>query len=154
MHEGRQHARRAVALRPRYRVATELAYTESACLDLSEGGMFIESSEPAKPGTWVKLECSGEGGAFRGLGKVAWRRPQSGKTPGGMGIRFLKLEGDGGDVVQRLLASARDVRPSTPSVATTSTAPPLPVSRSPLWLTLAALLAMLVGAAIVLIGSR
>lgn len=150
MQEARQHERKPVSLRPRYRVATQLDYTESECSDLSAGGMFIESSEPAKPGTLVKLECSGDGGVFRGLGKVAWRRSPEGAQPGGMGIRFLKLEADGGAVVKRLMATARPAQPTRASGAVA----PVPAFRSPIWLTIAALLAMLVGAAIVLIGSR
>jgi hypothetical protein len=143
MHEARQHERRPVSLRPRYRVATRLDYTESPCLDLSEGGMFIESPAPAAPGTLVKLECSGEHGILRALGMVAWRRDGA-DAPTGMGVRFLRIEPGGGAVLRELLANA-------PAGAASLT---VPMSRGGTWVVLALAAFMLAGALVILLGSR
>ena len=145
MDESRKHERMPVSLRPRYRVATKLDYTESPCVDLSEGGMFIESPEPAQPGTLVKVECSAASGVFRALGEVAWRRPGRDDAPGGMGIRFLKLDPGGGDIVRELMASAR--LPQAAGMA-------IPMERHNTWITVAALTVMMLGAFFLAVGSR
>ena len=107
MGDTRRHERAAVSLWQRHRTPTEIDYRETACLDLSPGGMFIESRTPAKPGTLVKLVCRGDCGTFRALGHVAWNRTDDGSAPSGMGIRFLELDPHGPDVVEGMLASAR-----------------------------------------------
>lgn len=145
MNEARQHERKAVSLRPRYRLETRLDYTESPCLDLSEGGMFIESDAPAAPGTLLKVECEGPNGVFRALGRVAWSRKSEGDAPSGMGVRFLQIEPGDASVLQSVLANAR---------SSSAAAMWLPAARSPMWLTIAALLMMVVGVAIILIGSH
>ena len=107
MHEARQHERKALSLRPMYRLESWPEYAETACVDLSHGGMFIESPIPAEPGTLVKVECRNQHGLLRGLGQVVWRRSGDATTSPGMGIRFMKLDSDARNIVDGLIAGAR-----------------------------------------------
>jgi len=148
--KSRKNPRAQVTLVARYRSPTAFEYVEEHCSDLSSGGMFIESNAPAPAGTLIKLECDVDEGAgtLKGVARVVWLREQEGDgQPKGMGVKFLKLEPGGRELILQLLGERASLPPTgsipasrrswTPSVApaprassvpaaSSSKAPPLP----------------------------
>jgi len=74
--------------------------------DMSEGGLFISTSEPRNAGDKIKLsfilpEVLEE---IEVAGKVAWVNPPgSDDLPPGMGIRFLDLSEDKKELIQEVI---------------------------------------------------
>ncbi len=62
-------------------------------LDLSLGGMFIESLFPEEEGTRLRLDLQLEGRLLRLPAEVIWNRPValSGERPAGMGVAFQRV---------------------------------------------------------------
>ena len=109
MSEGhqRRYERKDVDLLPRIRPATTPEYYQAPCTNLSLGGLFLETEEPPRPGTLVKIECQvGDGGGtFGGVGVVAWQRAQAEDASPGIGIRFVRLDPGSAAVIGRVLGS-------------------------------------------------
>ncbi|HET8937572.1 MAG TPA: PilZ domain-containing protein [Polyangiales bacterium] len=101
----RKDTRAVVSLVARYRSPSTFEYVEEACCDVSLGGMFIRSKDPAAAGTLLKLECeSGVGGQIRGVARVVWLRAQHSEYgPSGMGVKFVKLDPESKDVITRIV---------------------------------------------------
>jgi len=138
--KSRKNPRAAVSLVARYRSPTAFEFLEEECVDLSSGGMFIKSKAPAPAGTLLKLECDidhGEG-TMRAVARVVWlRERETHDEPQGMGVKFVKLEPGGRELIAQLLEriggsegagpAARSSRPPAPSAprasSSTSLAP-------------------------------
>jgi hypothetical protein len=104
--KSRKSPRAQVSLVARYRSPTAFEFVREECFDLSIGGMFIKSPAPAPAGTLLKLECDVDEGAarIRGVARVVWLREQSiDGHPAGMGVKFVKLEPGGRDVIAGIL---------------------------------------------------
>lgn len=113
--KSRKNPRAQVTLVARYRSPTAFEYVEEHCFDLSSGGMFIESNAPAPAGTLIKLECDVNDGAgtLKGVARVVWLREQeSNGQPKGMGVKFLKLEPGGRELILQLLGERASLPPT------------------------------------------
>ena len=100
--KSRKSPRAQVSLVARYRSPTAFEFVHEECFDLSAGGMFIKSRAPAPSGTLLKLECDVDGGTakIRGVARVVWLREQeSDGHPAGMGVKFVKLDPGGREVI-------------------------------------------------------
>lgn len=79
--------------------------------NLSVGGMFVRSDQPVAPGTMLSftLRLKDDVPLVHGTGRVAWTREADlGPTaPMGMGIRFLKLDGNSAELVARIVDQYR-----------------------------------------------
>ena len=103
--KSRKDARAAVQLVARYRSPTVFSFVEERCYDISKGGMFIGSSSPASVGTLLKLECDEDSGdKLQAVARVVWTRDSSDDFgPAGMGVKFVKIEKGGSQVLERML---------------------------------------------------
>ncbi|MCG8556781.1 MAG: PEGA domain-containing protein [Proteobacteria bacterium] len=106
----RKEGRAVVGLKAKYRSPTVFDFVQNECFNLSRGGMFMATEAPAPIGTLIKFHCdveTPEVGAFRGVGRVVWKRDQSDDParPTGMAVKFVRLEDDGDLLVARLLQS-------------------------------------------------
>ncbi|MFQ5840066.1 MAG: PilZ domain-containing protein [Candidatus Methylomirabilales bacterium] len=75
------------------------------CLNLSEGGMFIETTDPVRTGQDLFLHVTPPGplSALSLWGRVAWSNPVDDRNdfPSGMGVRFV----EGGSIQVRQLST-------------------------------------------------
>ena len=104
--KSRKSPRAQVSLVARYRSPTAFEFVHEECFDLSAGGMFIKSRSPAPSGTLLKLECDVDGGTakIRGVARVVWLREQdSDGHPAGMGVKFVKLDPGGREIISASL---------------------------------------------------
>ncbi|MGB0678982.1 MAG: TIGR02266 family protein [Polyangiales bacterium] len=98
MSETRQYKRALVSLKVRFRSATVDDFIERYSIDISRGGLFIQSKNPMPIGTLLKFEfqLQDESRLIHGVGRVAWLRPASEPedpdNPPGMGIKFIKMD--------------------------------------------------------------
>jgi uncharacterized protein (TIGR02266 family) len=99
----RRQPRLPISLEVAYRTAG--AFLVSYSVNLSKGGIFIETSTPLSPGENVSLrfEVPGEG-PFEVDGVVAWVRTADGNgLPDGMGVQFSALDQRYGDVIDNMV---------------------------------------------------
>ena len=91
--ETRVAPRTRVAVQARYRAPTSFEFVERECFDLSEGGMYIATSDPLPKGSLLKFDCMLAGQVqLDGVGLVMWSRTEAvDDQPPGMGIRFVRL---------------------------------------------------------------
>jgi len=104
--KNRRSPRAQVSLVARYRSPTAFEFVSEECFDLSVGGMFIKSPAPAPAGTLLKLECDVDEGSakIRGVARVVWLREQPvDGHPAGMGVKFVKLDPGGREVIHGIL---------------------------------------------------
>lgn len=116
-------------------------FFEERSANLSPGGMFIRSTEPQPPGTVFDFELTleGEPRLIHGIGEVAWTREadEGFDRPPGMGVRFLSLEPESREVIDRLIAERReeDGEPPAPpdwlGAPAAAAAPGAPPEREP-----------------------
>ncbi len=102
---------------------------EGECRDISPGGMFILTPRPSPRGALIRFECAADvaDDYFRGTGRVVWQRNKSDpRGPAGMGVRFVRLEADGREAVERIVERAliERQRNRTDSDRRTSSGPP------------------------------
>jgi uncharacterized protein (TIGR02266 family) len=80
--------------------------------NISAGGMFIRTTTPPPVGTVFDFELVLEDDArpVHGLGEVVWAREEDDRfdRPAGMGVRFLSLEPESRERIDRLLAERPD----------------------------------------------
>jgi type IV pilus assembly protein PilZ len=106
----RQHVRIPLALEVEYRTAG--AFLVAYSVNLSKGGIYLETDNPMPMGTVLNLRFSVPGGdPLEVTGVVAWVRgvPEPGK-PAGMGIEFENLDGRHGEVIDGIVAAFRGIR--------------------------------------------
>ena len=82
-------------------------------VNLSLGGMFIQTEEHAPPGTTVDLEfqLDPEKKSIEAAGVVVWTRPRmpDHKFPAGIGIKFVNLSDGAREQIESALKSASQV---------------------------------------------
>lgn len=73
--------------------------------NVSQSGMFVESSEPQSPGTEIEFDLRLEGGEalIHGRGEVAWVAGNGDSAASGMGIRFLDLNSESERLITRIV---------------------------------------------------
>jgi uncharacterized protein (TIGR02266 family) len=82
------------------------AFLKSSSANFSPDGIFVETDEPAPPGTTVALELSLSDGhsLISGRGAVEWTRSSGdGEETPGMGIRFLDLDAASERLISRIV---------------------------------------------------
>src|SRR5262249_27353737 len=100
-------------LLPRLPISLEVAYRTAGAflvsysVNLSKGGIFIETAQPLEPGEHVTLRFDVPGvGPLEVEGEVAWLRTGSlDGLPDGMGIQFEQLDARYGDVIDEMVRS-------------------------------------------------
>jgi uncharacterized protein (TIGR02266 family) len=104
---------RVLSMTVRYKSATLDEFIEHHSHDVSRGGMFIKTPQPFPPGTLLKFEVriAEDRKVMQGVGRVVWKRDASlsdPDLPGGMGVKFIKLDDDSRRLIDQLLALRRD----------------------------------------------
>ncbi|MDF1563471.1 MAG: TIGR02266 family protein [Deltaproteobacteria bacterium] len=142
--ERRSGDRVAVGLVVRLKHGNIDEFIERFAVNLSPGGMFVQSRSPQPVGTEVRFEVHIAGGlpVLRGSGTVAWVRPEGVEGPSGMGITFTVLDPHSQTLVERMLALRGAREPGTVEPGPGQEAPP-PASRSMVDTTTEALAAQL-----------
>lgn len=113
MSDTRKDKRAPVSLKVRFKSATLDEFIEHYAADISRGGLFIKSKQPMAIGTLLKfeLQLKDESRIVQGVGRVVWKREAAdageGK-PAGMGIKFIKMEGDSKSMVERIVDARQD----------------------------------------------
>ena len=100
----RAHPRVSLALQVGYR--TTGAFLVSYTVDLSGGGLYIESTDPLPEGTQLELTMGVPGvpEPVRLQGVVVWtQRAEMGGHPPGMGIQFQGVEATFGELIDTLV---------------------------------------------------
>jgi uncharacterized protein (TIGR02266 family) len=73
-------------------LSTESHFYTGLSLDVSTGGVFVATYEPAAPGTGVTLYfVLPDGHVVNAEGVVRWTREASGDAPPGMGVAFVNI---------------------------------------------------------------
>jgi uncharacterized protein (TIGR02266 family) len=106
----RHDVRIPLALEVEYRTAG--AFLVAYSVNLSKGGIFLETETPMPMGTVLNLRFSVPGGStLEVTGRVTWVRldPEPGK-PAGMGIEFENLDGRHGEIIDGIVAGFRGIR--------------------------------------------
>ena len=100
---------KVLSMTVRYKSATLDEFIEHHSHDISRGGMFIKTPAPFPGGTLLKFEVriADEQKVIQGVGRVVWKRDASGAspdTPAGMGVKFIKLDDESKQLIDRLVA--------------------------------------------------
>ncbi|HEY2410279.1 MAG TPA: TIGR02266 family protein [Polyangiaceae bacterium] len=95
----------------RYKSATLDEFIEHHSHDISRGGMFIKTPSPFPAGTLLKFEVkiAADQKVIQGVGRVVWKRDGadgSDARPGGMGVKFIKID----DASRKVIDSLVDAR--------------------------------------------
>ena len=85
-----------VGLQTEVVLSTERDSCRGRTLNVSRGGIFVESEKVWEPDTVLRLElCTPDGEHhFLPTARVAWRRTHDSSVTPGMGLQFLKLDRD------------------------------------------------------------
>ena len=102
-----------VSLNVKYKSATVDEFIENHSHDVSKGGVFIKTATPFAPGTLLKFEIriAGDQSVIGGVGRVVWKREgsqASADSPGGMGVKFIKLDDASRANIDRLVGGRDD----------------------------------------------
>ncbi len=99
----RRDSRLPAKLRVSYR--TQGAFLVSYSVNLSKGGIFIESASPLEIGTEVSLRIDvPDSGLLELVGQVAWIRQNSPDgLPDGMGVQLREMDERYGDAIDRMV---------------------------------------------------
>lgn len=104
-HTGRrEHRRVRMALQVSYRSMG--SFLVSYSVDMSQGGLFIETARPRDIGTELELWLAIPGAQedVRIKGQVVWiRREAQGDQPPGMGVKFSQVDIDCGQLIDQLV---------------------------------------------------
>lgn len=103
-------------------------FAEKYATNLSDGGMFVRTREPAPVGTEVrfKVEIAGGQRVLQGIAVVRWIRAEA---PSGMGLQFVKLDAASQVLVERMLRGRKDASPpKVEPVLPPASKPPSPVA--------------------------
>ncbi len=100
----REHRRVRLALQVSYRSTG--SFLVSYSVDLSTGGLFIETTTPRPVGTelelWLAIPAAQHDVRLKGT--VVWiRRKGQGDQPPGMGVKFQQVEADCGQLIDQLV---------------------------------------------------
>lgn len=100
----REHRRVRMAVQVSYRSTG--SFLVSYSVDMSQGGLFIETARPREIGTELELWLAIPGAQqdVRLKGTVVWiRREAQGDQPPGMGVKFSQVEMDCGQLIDQLV---------------------------------------------------
>jgi uncharacterized protein (TIGR02266 family) len=102
---GREHQRIPYAVQVQFRTASSFLVAYS--VNLSRGGLFIETDQLVSPGTEVSLQFAVPGtGPIMARGRVAWSREQlDSNGPRGIGVEFDDIGTSIGPVIDRLVSN-------------------------------------------------
>jgi len=91
----RSHANKRVFVEVEIGLTSESNIYTGLSLDVSTGGVFVATYQPAAPGTVVSL-CFvlPDGHVVNAEGVVRWTRAASGDAPPGMGVAFVAISSD------------------------------------------------------------
>ncbi|MFO0683176.1 MAG: TIGR02266 family protein [Sandaracinus sp.] len=116
MTDTRKDKRAPISLKVRFKSATVDEFIEQYSKDISKGGIFIKSNKNSPPmpiGTLLKFEfqLKDESKLIQGVGRVVWKRELEGSSendPAGMGIKFIKMDGESKSLVDQIVAGRGD----------------------------------------------
>ena len=102
--DGREHQRIPYAVEVKFRTKSALLVAYS--INLSRGGLFLETDASAPEGTAVTLQFSvPDGEPVTVRGKIIWRREQSSEAgPTGIGVEFVDVDDALGTLIDRLVS--------------------------------------------------
>lgn len=103
MSSDRRQPRLPISLKVQYR--TTGAFLVAYSINLSKGGIFLETSEPLEVGEHVSLQFEVPGGGSLAVdGVVAWvRQGSEDGLPDGMGVQFENLDQQYGDRIDGMV---------------------------------------------------
>ena len=103
MTTGREHHRVPYTVRVQYRNASSFLVAYS--LNLSRGGVFLETAQDADIGSDITLQFAvPDAGPILVRGRVAWKRQEPGhEGPAGIGVEFEDMVDDLGELIDRLV---------------------------------------------------
>jgi uncharacterized protein (TIGR02266 family) len=105
----REHERVPYAVQVEFRTASSFLVAYS--VNLSRGGMFLETDAEVPTGALLNLELLVPGtGTISLLGMVAWRRGPESEGPVGVGIEFQDVAPQLGPAIDTLVASFHGVQ--------------------------------------------
>lgn len=86
---------------------TASSFLVAYSVNLSRGGMFLETEHPAEVGSLITLHFAVPGAdPITVVGRVTWRRPaQQDQEPPGIGIEFQHMDDELGAVIDGLVAA-------------------------------------------------
>lgn len=101
---GREHERIPLSIRVQFRNASSFLVAYS--VNLSRGGLFLESDHPAEVGSDITLQLAApEAGPISVHGVVTWRREQATEDgPAGFGVEFGEMVEDLSGLIDRLVS--------------------------------------------------
>ena len=110
----RKDKRTPVIIKFRFRSATIDEFIEQYSRDISRGGIFVKHKEPLPVRTLVKFEfkLKTDQPVIRGVGRVVWTRDMAHATrdrPPGMGIKFIKLDDESRQLIERVVAGKESI---------------------------------------------
>jgi uncharacterized protein (TIGR02266 family) len=129
----RQHPRAPSSEPVRLKSASAGEFAEYTGKNISAGGVFAATPEPFPEGALVRYELTLEGEVVSGVGRVIWKKEGDGSDVG-MGIRFVKVNGDGKKVLEAWVEDHIDDEPAAaaePGPATAEDEPAAAASDEP-----------------------
>jgi uncharacterized protein (TIGR02266 family) len=101
--DDRSHQRIPYAVQVEFRTASSFLVAYS--VNLSRGGLFLETTNDAPVGSEITLQFTVPGaGPMLITGRVSWRREKGNEGPGGIGIEFDDIRDSVGEIIDRLVA--------------------------------------------------
>jgi Tfp pilus assembly protein PilZ len=95
---------------------------DGSCLNLSEGGLFVQMEEPLPVGLMIDMEIHllPIGKTLRTEGLVVWARPRMDHSPipPGIGVSFRVLERDERSLIQSTIEEQKRLTGSSAETAT------------------------------------
>lgn len=90
---------------------TPSSFLVAYSINLSRGGIFLETDHAAAIGDRIALEFTAPGlGPIHITGRVAWRREAQSDAPPGLGIQFQDIDENLGQVIDRLIGNFNGLR--------------------------------------------
>lgn len=109
----RRHPRTSLGILVQYRFDSLESFLAEYALNISPGGMFIKTTEPATEGSIIFLQFSLVDGSrlIEGMGRVVRVNPadETGRVPG-MGVEFLNFDEDSMVLIEEICASKAVVK--------------------------------------------
>ena len=106
MSDNREHARADVRLQLNYRDATGGNFLFEYSMNISKGGIFIETQHPAAIGTLllIRFQSPETDKQIEAEGEVVWVNPVDGDSPNpGMGIQWRNLDEETHDQITSIV---------------------------------------------------
>ena len=112
--ERRKHERVPTHYLVHVRVPARDEAQEGFCLNLSRGGLFVQTRDPPPPGTMIFLELDLEpvGKTVHAQAEVAWAWPTIpySQSPPGVGVKFTDLSEDAQRFIEMTVEKQKRVR--------------------------------------------